>query len=345
MQGTTSEAIICTVVAARDRALEENGPSDDHDYKSKLVVYGSDETHSTFKKACKLVGIRPSNIRLIPTTAKSNFALSPSDLRKAIEADVAAGLVPLYLCVTVGTTSTTAVDPVEQLVHVAEDYGMWVHVDAAYAGSACICPEFRHYLDGVERVDSLSLAPHKWLLCYLDCCCLWVKWPSSLVKSLSTSPEYLNNKRSESNSVVDYKDWQIGTGRRFRSLRLWLVLTSHGVQNLQSHIRSDVGLARTFEDLVRSDPRFEIFVPVNFGLVCFGLRGSESKRTQALNKELLEQVNSTGRVYMTHTIAGGVYMLRFAVGSTLTQEHHVVAAWKVIKEKAETVLANKEPNL
>lgn len=242
MQGTTSEAIICTLVAARDRAIEEIGASDYDDYTSKLVVYGSDQTHSTFKKACQLVGIRPSNIRLIPTTAKSNFALSPLDLQKAIKADVVAGLVPLYLCATVGTTSTTAVDPLEQLVHVVTDYNIWVHVDAAYAGSACICPEFRHYLDGVERVDSLTLAPHKWLLSYLDCCCLWVKRPSLLVKSLSTNPEYLKNKLSESNSVVDYKDWQIGTGRRFRPLRLWLVLRSYRLENLQAHIRSDIGL-------------------------------------------------------------------------------------------------------
>jgi len=343
LQGTTSEAIICTLIAARDRATEEIGPSHDIDFASKLVVYGSDQTHSTFRKACKLVGIRPSNIRLIPTTAKSNFALSPLDLQKAIEADVAAGLVPVYLCLTVGTTSTTAVDPVEQLVHIATDYDIWVHVDAAYAGSACICPEFRHYLDGIEHVDSLSLAPHKWLLSYLDCCCLWVRRPDLLVKSLSTNPEYLKNKLSESNSVVDYKDWQIGTGRRFRSLRLWLVLRSYGLGSLQAHIRSDVRLAQIFEGFVQSDGRFETVLPANFGLVCFRLRGFDSKRTEALNKELLEQVNSTGRVYITHTIAGGVYMLRFAVGSTLTEEHHVVAAWKVITESAETVLT-KEPD-
>lgn len=335
LHGTTSEAIICTLIAARDRAIEAVGSADDH--TSKLVVYGSDQTHSTFKKACKLVGMQPSNIRLIPTTADSNFALSPSDLRKAIEADVASGLVPLYLCLTVGTTSTSAVDPLEDLVHVAADYGMWVHVDAAYGGSACICPEFRHYLNGIERVDSLSLAPHKWLLTYLDCCCLWVKSPSLLVKSLGTNPEYLKNKPSESNSVVDYKDWQIGTGRRFKSLRLWFVLRTYGISKLQAHIRTDVGLARVFESLVRSNPRFEILVPVTFALVCFRLRGSEPQTIEALNKELLERVNSTGRVYMTHTTAGGVYMLRFAVGSTLTEECHVVAAWKLIKEEAETI--------
>lgn len=213
-------------------------------------------------------------------------------------------------------------------------------MDAAYAGSACICPEFRHYLNGVERVDSLSLAPHKWLLTYLDCCCLWVKNPSLLTKTLSTNPEYLKNKLSESNSVVDYKDWQIGTGRRFKSLRLWFVLRTYGTINLQNHIRSDICMARTFENLVKSDTRFEIVAPANFALVCFRFnpnRKFNPEQIEGLNRELLERVNSTGRVYITHTIAGGIYMLRFAVGTTLTEERHVIAGWEVIKEQAEVI--------
>lgn len=339
IQGTTSEAILCTVIAARDRALELNGV----DKIGKLVVYGSDQTHSTYTKACKLAGIHPSNIRSIPTTAKENFSLSPVILRQVIEADVAARLFPLYLCVTLGTTSTTAVDPLAPLAHVAEEYGVWLHVDAAYAGSSCICPEYRHYLDGVERVDSLSLSPHKWLLSYLDCCCLWVKNPTILVNALSTNPEYLRNKPSESDSVVSYKDWQVGTGRRFKSLRLWLVFRSYGVSNLQKHIRSDIEMAKTFERFVRSDPRFEMVVPRLFSMVCFRLKqvnGFDSCYT-LLNRKLLERVNSTGRVYITHTIVGGVYMLRFAVGATLTEERHVVAAWELIQETAEALLKGR----
>ncbi|CAO2842914.1 unnamed protein product [Amaranthus hypochondriacus] len=340
IHGTTSEAVICTLVAARERAMQSM--KDDYD-PSKLIVYGSDQTHSTFAKACKLIGIPLSNVRLIPTSLHSNFSMPPSLLRKSVQADVAAGLVPLYLCVTVGTTSTAAVDPLEDLVHIADDYGIWVHVDAAYAGNACICPEFRHYLDGVEGVDSLSMAPHKWLLTYLDCCCLWVKNRTLLTKALNTNPEYLKNKLSDSNSVVDYKDWQIGTGRRFKSLRLWFVLRTYGITNLQTHIRSDVFMARIFNNLVRSDARFEIVAPVNFSLVCFRFnpnKVAESDKIESMNRELLERINSTGRVYMTHTIAGGVYMLRFAVGTTLTQEHHVVAAWDLIKTQAEAILSN-----
>ncbi|XP_057956277.1 tryptophan decarboxylase TDC2-like [Malania oleifera] len=338
MQGTTSEAVLCTLIAARDRALDVIGAEG----IGKLVVYGSDQTHSTYMKACKLAGILPRNIRSLPATADTGFALSPVLLRKAMDADVADGLVPLYLCVTVGTTSTTAVDPVERLADVASDYGVWTHVDAAYGGSACICPEFRHYLDGIERVDSLSLSPHKWLLSYLDCCCLWVKRPDLLIKALSTNPEYLRNKPSESNSVVDYKDWQVGTGRRFKALRLWLILRSYGIANLQSHIRSDVRMAKMFEGFVKSDPQFEVVVPRLFSLVCFRFNPfprSDPDCTELLNRKLLERVNSTGRVYMTHTIVGGVYMLRCAVGATLTEERHIIGAWRLIKQGADTLLA------
>ncbi|XVE49826.1 hypothetical protein DITRI_Ditri01bG0113200 [Diplodiscus trichospermus] len=337
IQNTTSEAILVTLIAARDKALGVLG----FDSMHKLVVYASDQTHSTFTKACKLAGISPHNIRSIATTLHTGFSLSPVQLRTVVEADVAAGLFPLYLCANLGSTSTTAVDPIRPLADVANDYGIWVHVDAAYAGSACICPEFRHHLDGIERVDSLSLSPHKWLLSFLDCCCLWVQKPRQLVKALSTNPEYLRNKHSESDSVVDFKDWQVGTGRRFKSLRLWLIFRSYGTVNLQRHIRSDVGMAKMFEGFVKSDPRFEIVVPREFGLVCFRLKPDEnigSDYNELLNRKLLEWVNSKGQVYMTHTKIGGVYMLRFAVGATLTEDRHVGAAWKLIKEGADALL-------
>lgn len=340
IQNTTSEAILVTLIAARDRALERIGSEN----MQKLVVYCSDQTHSTFTKASKVAGIHHCNIRSIPTNLTGGFSLCPVRLRRVLKDDVAEGLVPLYLCATVGTTSTTAVDPLEPLADVAKDYGMWFHVDAAYGGSACICPEFRHYLNGVERVDSLSMSPHKWLLSYLDCCCLWVQRSDRLVKALSTNPEYLKNKPSESDSVVDYKDWQVGTGRRFKSIRLWLVLRSYGVENLQNHIRSDIRMAKKFERFVRSDPRFEIVVPRLFALVCFRLNPNprgESGCTELLNRKLLDWVNLTGKVYVTHTIVGGVYMLRFAVGATLTEECHVIEAWQLIKEAADELLKSR----
>ncbi|XP_043696584.1 tryptophan decarboxylase TDC2-like [Telopea speciosissima] len=342
IQGTTSEAILCTVVAARDRELLRIGEEN----FGKLVVYASDQTHSTYTKACRIAGISPHNIRLIHTTAETDFSLDPVLVRKTIEADMVAGLYPLYLCATVGTTSSTAIDPLGSLADVVKDYGVWLHVDAAYAGSACICPEFRQYLDGIEGADSLSVSPHKWLLTHLDCCCLWVKSPSLLMKTLSTNPEYLKNKPSELKSVVDYKDWQVGTGRRFRALRLWMVLRCCGVANLQAHIRTDIQMAKMFEGFVRADPRFEIVVPRRFALVCFRLKpdpgtGGSATAVELLNRKLLERINSTGGVYMIHSIVGDMYMLRFAVGATFTEERHVIAAWKVIQQEADAVLGEE----
>ncbi|KAG1365403.1 putative Tryptophan decarboxylase TDC2 [Cocos nucifera] len=266
-------------------------------------------------------------------------------------ADAAAGLVPSYVCATVGTTSSTAVDPVGPISEVAAEFVAWVHVDAAYAGSACVCPEFRQYLDGVERADSVSFSPHKWLLACLDCTCLWVGDTRLLTGPLGTNPEYLKNGPSESGSVVDLKDLQLGVGRRFRALKLWMVIRTYGVANLQAHIRSDVEMAWGFERMVQSDPRFEVVVRRRFALVCFRLspRGEMGEaQADKLNRRLLEMINGSRRVHITHTVVGGKYVLRFAVGSTLTEERHVAGAWDLITKKADELLgveANPVPNI
>ncbi|GMY38020.1 tyrosine decarboxylase 1-like [Fagus crenata] len=340
LQWTTCEAVLCTLVAARDQMLSRIG----RENLVKLVVYVSDQTHSALQKAAQIAGIHPKNIKAIKTSKSTSFALSPSSLRAQICADMEAGLVPLFLCATVGTTSTTAVDPLGSLCDVAKDYGMWVHVDAAYAGSACICPEFRHFMDGVEGVNSISLNAHKWFLTTLDCCCLWVKDPSALIKSLSTNPEFLKNKATDSKQVVDYKDWQITLSRRFRSLKLWFVLRSYGVANLRNFLRSHVKMAKVFERLVAMDKRFEIVVPRNFAMVCFRILGStvgilSEEHVNELNRKLLESMNMSGSIYMTHIVVEGVYVIRFAVGATLVQERHVIMAWKVVQEHANVILS------
>ncbi|GAB4845595.1 hypothetical protein Ancab_038997 [Ancistrocladus abbreviatus] len=242
LHGTSCEGMLCTLAAARDKALDVLGPEG----ITKLVVYASDQTHFSLQKAAKLVGIPPSNFRALPTSLSKAFALSPNDVRVAIEADLGEGLVPLYLCATIGTTASCAVDSLEGLGLVANYFGVWLHIDAAYAGSACICPEYRHFLDGVERADSISMNLHKWLLMNLDCCCLWLRRPKILVESLSTKPEVLRNKASEQDYVVDYKDWQMSLSRRFRAIKLWIVIRRYGSSNLMNHIRSDIELAKYF---------------------------------------------------------------------------------------------------
>ncbi|CAL1397880.1 unnamed protein product [Linum trigynum] len=350
--GTTCDALIIVLVAARDRKLTEIGK----DGIGKLVVYCSDQTHCTFEKAAKVVGIQPGNIRAIATTKTTSFALSPDSLESAIRSDVEIGMVPLFLCATVGTTSTTAVDPLEPLCRVAKEHGggMWVHVDAAYGGGPCICPEFRHVLDGIEGADSISVNAHKWFLTTVDCCCLWVKDSSAIKKSLSTNPEYLKNRASDSGDVVDYKDWQLTLSRRFRSLKLWLVLRSHGVGKLREFVRGHVAMAEAFERLVEGDERFEVVVPRRFSLVCFRMvvvmtsAGNDDDDggggNNLMNRKLLERINGSGRVFMTHAVAGGVYMLRFAVGGTLTEPRHVVEAWKMVQEQADAIYPAEHAN-
>ncbi|GAY39600.1 hypothetical protein CUMW_045610 [Citrus unshiu] len=359
IQGTTCEAILCTLTAARDRVLNKIG----RENISKLVVYGSDQTHCALQKAAQIVGIDLKNFRAIKTTKSSSYGLSPDSLLTQINLDVEAGLVPLFLCATIGTTAITAVDPLKPLCDVAKQFGIWVHVDAAYAGSACICPEFRHFIDGVEGADSFSLNAHKWFFTTLDCCCLWVKDPSALVSSLSTNPEYLKNKATESKQVVDYKDWQITLSRRFRSLKLWLVIRNYGVANLRHFLRSHVNMAKLFERLVASDKRFEIVFPRQFSVVCFRVSPSavmdklkpkyenchsqqlftEEEAINEFNRELLESINASGKAYMTHAVCGGIYAMRFAVGATLTEERHVMVAWTMVQEQLEAFLTTNTP--
>ncbi|KAG2581479.1 tryptophan decarboxylase 1-like [Panicum virgatum] len=338
--GTTSEAMLVTLVSARDAALRRIG-SDGVAGITRLTVYAADQTHSTFFKACRLAGFDPANIKSIPTGADTDYALDPAKLLEIMQADVAAGLVPTYICATVGTTSSNAVDPVGAIADVAAVFNAWVHVDAAYAGSACICPEFRHHLAGVERVDSISMSPHKWLMTCLDCTCLWVRDTHRLTGSLETNPEYLKNDASDSGAVTDLKDMQVGVGRRFRGLKLWMVMRTYGAAKLQEHIRSDVAMARMFEDAVRADDRFEVVVPRNFALVCFRIKpqgAMTEEDAEAANRELMERLNRTGKAYLAHTAIGGKFVLRFAVGSSLQEERHVRSAWELIKKTTTEII-------
>ncbi|CAN6327655.1 unnamed protein product [Urochloa humidicola] len=257
--GTSCEAMLCAVVAARDRKLAEIG----EDRIGDLVVYCSDQTHFSFRKASRIAGIRRANCREILTSRETGFALSPKALLDAVRADEAAGRVPLFLCATGGTTPTAAVDPLGELCAVLAGHGMWVHVDAAYAGAACVCPEFRHVIAGAEAVDSFSTNPHKWLLANMDCCALWVRQPAVLVAALGTDHDVIlkdpaASAHQDGRGVVDYKDWQVALSRRFRALKLWLVLRCHGVEGLRGVVRAHVRMAGAFEAMVRADARFEV---------------------------------------------------------------------------------------
>ncbi|CAN6341443.1 unnamed protein product [Urochloa humidicola] len=351
--GTSCEAMLCAIVAAQwHRKLAEIGEERIRD----LVVYYSDQTHFSFRKAARIAGIRRGNCREIPTSREAGFALSPKALLAALRADEAAGKVPMFLCATVGTTPTAAVDPLGKLCAVLAGRDVWVHVDAAYAGAACVCPEFCHVIAGAEAVDSFSTNPHKWLLANMDCCALWVRRPAVLTAALGTDHDVILKDPAasahDSGDVVDYKDWQVALSRQFRALKLWLVLRCHGVEGLRGVVRAHVRMAAAFEAMVRADARFEVPVPRQFALVCFRLRpaaaataGKKRARgdeveTNELNARLLEAVNATGRAYMSSAVVGGVYVLRCAVGNSLTEERHVREAWSVVQEQATVVLAS-----
>lgn len=347
--GTSCEAILCVLVAARDRKLAEVGEGRVGD----LVVYCSDQTHFAFRKAAHIAGIRNENCRVIPACSQDMYALPPAMLEATMKADAEAGMIPLFLCASIGTTATTAVDSIHELCAVASPHGVWVHVDAAYAGSALICPEFRHLINGVEDVDSLSMNPHKWLLANNDCCALWLKQPSALVAALGTDDDVIlkdATAAADDGMVVDYKDWQISLTRRFRALKVWLVLRGYGTDGLRDVVRAHVRMAAAFEDMVSADTRFEVVAPRVFSLVCFRLRRSTMTTTlpevNELNRRLLVEVNATREgPYMSCAVVDGAYVLRFAVGSTLTEERHVRDAWKVVQEHATLILASSMQNI
>ena len=250
----------------------------------------------------------------------------PGHLRELLAADVAAGHTPAVVVASVGTTGVGAVDPVRELATIAHEFGAWLHVDAAWAGVAAICPELRYINDGLELADSYRTNPHKWLLTNFDCDAFWVADRSALLGALSILPEYLRNSATESGAVIDYRDWHVPLGRRFRALKLWAVIRWYGAEGLREHIASHISLAEQFASWVQADARFELVLPRALSLVTFRLRaGDEATRA------VMDRVNASGELYLTHTSVHGRLALRLAIGSPQTQERHVRAAWAALQ--------------
>lgn len=353
IQGTASEAVLVALLAARHRYQHQHPSAHPH-----YTLYTSTQAHSSVVKAAMIAGLAKgpddrSHLRLIH--AGADYAMRPDLLQRAIREDRSAGKTPIFVCATLGTTSSTASDPIDIIGPLARLYNLWLHIDAAYAGAACVCPEFRTMLEGVEHADSFGFNPHKWLLTNFDCAALWTSDRASLTGALSITPEYLRNPASDAGQAIDYRDWQVPLGRRFRALKLWMVIRHFGVSGLQAHIREHVRLAALFEKFVAEDDRFEIPAPRTLGLVCFRLRNLNTQSLDtlnALNRDLLARVNSTGKAFLTHTVLPGTtqdhdlgivaagpghYTLRMAIGSSTTTEPHVRAAWDLIKTTADQV--------
>jgi aromatic-L-amino-acid decarboxylase len=341
IQDSASSATLVATLAAVHRA--SGGRWRQVGVDRRYRVYTSTEGHSSIEKAARIAGLGADGVSLVGVRPDS-LAMDPVALRAAIGADLAAGVVPALVVATVGTTSTTAVDPLPEIGAVCREFGVWLHVDAAYAGAAAVCPELRWSHAGVELADSYCFDPHKWLLTGFDCDAFWVADRAGLVRALTVLPEYLRNAASESGAVVDYRDWQVPLGRRFRALKLWFVLRWYGAEGLRAHVRSGVALADGFAGWVRDDDRFEVVAAHPFALVCFRLRpavagaGDAGAVADRVNAELLARVNASGRAFLTHTRVHDRYTLRVAVGAPATTGEYLTGVWSLIRAEADTLL-------
>lgn len=323
IQDTASSASLCALLAARETATDFQ--SNESGNPVNLVAYTSNQAHSSIEKAARIAGIGSQHLRLIEVD--SEFAMNPKALVAAIRKDKARGLLPFFVAATCGTTSSNAFDPLKELGRICREEGCWLHVDSAMSGTAALCPEFRHLQQGVEVADSYCFNPHKWMFVNFDCDCFYVKDRSRLIRALSILPEYLENAATQSGAVIDYRDWQVPLGRRFRALKLWMVIRHYGVEGLQFHIREHVRLARLFASWVEQHSDFELAAPAPLNLVCFRHQGGDE-----VNQKILDRVNASGNLYLTHTRLKDRLTLRMSIGQTRTEERHVRAAWEAISK-------------
>jgi aromatic-L-amino-acid decarboxylase len=307
IQMSASDSTHTALVVARLRAQRE-APID------RLVAYTSTQAHSSVEKGARVAGYQ--HLRLVPVDAA--FAMDVAALRELVAADLASGLTPAAVVSTVGTTGTTAVDPLRAIAGVAAEVGAWHHVDAAYAGTAMVCPELRPLQDGVELVDSYTTNPHKWLFTNFDCNAFWVRDRRPLLEALSITPPYLRNRASDSGTVLDYRDWHVPLGRRFRALKLWFVLRAYGAQGLAEQIREHVRLARDLAAWLDADPRFVLVAPTPLALVSFRHAAGPAATTA-----LVEAVNSSGHSVVTGSVLDGEPFVRVSIGATTTRAEHV----------------------
>jgi len=329
IQDTASTATLCALLTAREQfsdfQINQKGFQN-----QQFVIYGSTQTHSSLDKAVKIAGFGIDNLRKIEVD--QHFSMKPEILEKTILEDLENGKKPLCVVASIGTTSSTAVDDVVEIGEICQKYGVWLHIDAAYAGNAAILPEKRGFFKGLELADSYVFNPHKWLLTNFDCTAYFVKNKEALIRTFSIMPEYLKTQVDE--QVNNYRDWGVQLGRRFRALKLWFVLRSYGSEGLQSILRGHHEFAENFAEKLRQHTDFEIVAPLNFNLVCFRFcpkNHSESELDQ-LNEQLLHRLNATGKVFLTHTKLNGKYIIRAVFGQTFLEQKHVEKLWELILE-------------
>ena len=317
IQDSASSGALVAILAARERTAGQ--------WRwDELVAYSSEHAHSSMIKGCKIAGLTEDQVRSIPSDPTTH-AMDAQALRRAMEEDIVAGRRPFFVQATAGTTSSTAFDPVHEIADICKEYVAWLHLDGAFAGAAAVAPEFRFVNDGLERVDSYTFNPHKWLLTNFDCSMFFVADRQPMIAALSVLPEYLRNAASDQGAVVDYRDWQIPLGRRFRALKLWFVIRTHGAEGLANFVRSHVEMAKNFEAKIEAHPQYEIVAPTPLSLVTFRHIGGDAD-----NERIRDAINNGGESYITHTKLNGQTVLRLAIGAVRTEQRHVDATYNLL---------------
>lgn len=340
---TASMSSLLALAAAREAAglgIRESGMAGRSDLPA-LMVYASSQAHSSIDKACITLGLGQQNLHKIEVDA--DFRMRPERLTAAIAADRAAGRHPLAVVATLGTTSTTSIDPIPEIAEICRAEGLWLHVDGAYGGAAGMLPEMRGLLAGVESADSFVVNPHKWLLTPMDCSAFYVREPAILKQAFSLVPDYLRTREGDAAAVEDYMDWGVQLGRRFRALKLWFVLRAYGREGLADMIREHCALAAGFASAIDAEADWERLAPAPFSVVCFRHRPAGVADENALgrhNAAILERVNATGEVFLSHTVLDGRYTIRLAIGNWSTQTAHVDRAWALLCEAASALAEN-----
>jgi len=336
IQDSASTATLAAILTAREKTTAFTANNEGLNTDRPLRVYCSEQGHSSIEKGVRISGIGRKNLVRIPV--KEDFSMDPEALKKAVEEDKDKGYLPCCVIATLGTTGTTAFDPLGPIGEICRKNHIWLHVDAAMAGTALILPEFRWMLDGSEYVDSFLFNPHKWMFTNFDCTAFFIRDADSLIRTFEILPEYLKTRTR--GRVNDYRDWGIPLGRRFRALKLWSVIRSYGVEGLQEKIRQHIAFAMRLKDLITNEEDFEILAPVIINVVCFRFvpEGCNGQQLNELNETLNHRLNDSGKIYLSHTVLNGKYTLRMVTGQTNVTLSHVEKAWDLIKQNARALL-------
>jgi len=337
IQDSASTATLVSILTARERYTNYNINEQGFQNQGPFRVYCSSEAHSSVEKGVKIAGI--GKVNLVKIEVDGQFRLKPQQLNDAIEADKRNGMIPLCIVATLGTTGSTAIDPLSRITAISKKHRLWLHVDAAYAGTALILPEYQWMLDGRDAIDTIVFNPHKWLFTNFDCSAYFVKDKHSLVKTFQLIPEYLKTKTDE--QANNYSDWTIPLGRRFRALKLWFVLNYYGLHGLQRKLRDHIQMANTLKNWIEQQENFELLAPLVLNVLCFRYKPTgvnSNEKLNALNEQLLHEVNQTGKIYITHTKLSGKYTLRMVIAQTDTELQHVKNAWDMIQRTALNIL-------